>query len=555
MDAPDFRLPRGGLVDRARPLSFRFDGRGYHGCEGDTLASALLANGVFLTGRSFKYHRPRGIVGAGIEEPATMVRLVGEDHSASRPITTIRLREGLDARSINCWPSPEHDVFAVSQLFSRLLPAGFYYKTFMWPSWRAFEPLVRRAAGLAPAPSGNSAGSAFEVRHGHCDVLVVGAGPAGLMAALAAARTGARVVLVDSDWRPGGSLLAGSPPIAGIGAVDWANRIAAELDLMPDVRRLAGATAWAHREHGLVMITEHSPQAPQLTARTWRMRARRVVVATGAIERMLVFDNNDRPGVMLASAARSYVNRHAVRPGRRAVVFTNNASAYDAALDLQAAGIDVAAIIDSRKRTDPQQRERLGGIPILAGHVVTRVLGGKHVSGVRISGIAERSEQGIDCDLVCLSGGWTPTVHLFSQARGRLRYEQHIAAVVPDNGPETTCCAGAAAGIFDLQAVLDSGAQTGSRAAQELGYPPAHMDIPQAGFLPAYSIEPLWAIGSSADSPRAFVDLQNDVTSADVETRGARGLRRSRARQALHDRRHGRRPGQDRQHERDRHSR
>jgi sarcosine oxidase subunit alpha len=523
MSGTEGRLASGGLIDRSRPLSFRFDGRTFSGFAGDTLASALLANGVVLTGRSFKYHRPRGIVGLGIEDPATIVQLTGQDGSAGLPPTAIALREGLDARSVNCWPSPAHDVFAISQVFSRLLPAGFYYKTFMWPGWHAFEPLIRRAAGLARVPEEVRADNASEVRHGQCDVLVVGAGPAGLMAAWAAAATGARVVLVDSDRLPGGSLNQGEAPIDGLAPDAWAREMVARLNAMPNVTRLASATAWAHREHGLVVITEREPPVPGLRQRTWQMRARRIVIAAGAIERMLVFDNNDRPGVMLASAARGYLHRHAVRPGRRAVVFTNNASAYPVARDLARAEIEVAAIVDSREQPDAPSLEAAEGIPVLAGHVVHRALGRGRLHGVVVARAQGSGERRIACDLLCLSGGWTPSVHLFSQARGRLRYDEHIAAMVPDAGPETTFCAGSALGIFDLPAVLASGAEAGSRAARECGYQARDVAIPATGRTPAYAIEPLWRVEACAASARAFVDLQNDVTAADIMLAGREG--------------------------------
>ncbi len=516
MSGADAGRGPGGLIDRSKPLAFRFDSRTLTGFEGDTLASALLANGIALTGRSFKYHRPRGIIGAGIEDPATIVQLAGEGASAGLPATAITLREGLDARSVNCWPSPAHDVFAISQLFARLLPAGFYYKTFMWPGWHAYEPFIRRAAGLARAPAEPTADEAGEIRHAHCDVLVVGAGPAGLMAALAAGRAGARVVLADAGRLPGGSLLGGAPPIGGREAVAWAAGLAAELDAMANITRLVDATAWAHREHGLVMIAERHPEIGGVRQRSWQMRARRVVIATGAIERMMVFDHNDRPGVMLASAARYYLHRHAVRAGRRAVVFTNNASAYAAARDLADAGIALAAIVDSRAEPDAASLALAGDIPVLTGHVVTRALGRSRVRGVLVAPRRGGREREITCDLLCLSGGWTPTVHLFSQARGTLRYDERVAAMVPANGPETTFCAGAAAGIFDLPAALASGAEAGSRAARETGHPHMTIAVPEVAPSPAYVVEPLWCVDACAESSHAFVDLQNDVTAADV---------------------------------------
>ena len=314
MAAEPFRLANGGRIDRARPLRFRFDGCDYTGLEGDTLASALLANGVRITARSFKYHRPRGIMGSGVEEPATLVELMGADASGNRPATTVRLTEGLVARSVNAWPSARFDLGAMNQLFGRFIPAGFYYKTFKWPDWHLYEPSIRKAAGLAAAPSQPPEG-AFEARHAHADLVIAGAGPAGLMAALVAGRAGARVLIADEGSEAGGSLLSRRMTLDGTPAMDWVTAVVAELATMPNVTHLQNATVWAYREHNLMMVHERAPQNPSLIGRNWRVRAGQVITATGAIERTMVFAGNDRPGVMLASAAQAYVNRWAVRPG------------------------------------------------------------------------------------------------------------------------------------------------------------------------------------------------------------------------------------------------
>lgn len=502
------RLAKGGRIDRTRPLRFTFNGRAYTGFAGDTLASALLANGVRLTARSFKYHRPRGIVGAGVEEPATMVELLGADASGNRPVTTVELREGLAARSVNCWPSPAVDLGAVAQLAARFIPAGFYYKTFKWPNWHLYEPSIRKAAGLAAAPKAPPAGGRYETRFAHADLLVAGAGPSGLMAAVVAGRAGLRVMIADEGIEPGGALLSRRLSIGGRPALDWVAETVAELEAMGNVTLLRRATVWAYREHDYLMVTERAPDRTGLLERTWRVRAGHVITATGAIERGLVFGNNDRPGVMLASAVQSYVNRYGVAPGRRAVIFANNTSAYTVAADLAAAGIEVAAIIDSRSDVPAEARAAVPGLPIRAGYVVTTAHGGRSLRAVTVAprdgGEAER----LDCDLLAVSGGWNPAVHLFSQSRGTLRYDDRLASFLPGDAAQSTCTAGAAAGAMELEAALASGAAAGASVA---GVTPP--DTPAAPDL-AYAVTPLWRVESARG--KCFLDLQNDVTVEDV---------------------------------------
>ncbi|MCV6591322.1 MAG: 2Fe-2S iron-sulfur cluster-binding protein [Silicimonas sp.] len=481
------RLPEGGRIDRARPLSFTFNGRALQGYDGDTLASALLANGIHLCARSFKYHRPRGIVGLGVEEPSALVELLGDDASGNRPATTIPLREGLVAQSVNCWPGPGFDLGAVTQLIGRFIPAGFYYKTFKWPNWHLFEPAIRRAAGLAAAPTEPPAKGHFENRYAHCDVLVAGAGPAGLQAALEAARAGRRVILADEGVEAGGGLLNRRLTISGAPALDWVAGVVAELEAMPNVTHLQNATVWAYREHNYLMVNERAPDHPGLLERNWRIRAGEVICATGAIERMLVFGNNDRPGVMLASAAQAYVNRFGVRPGKRAVVFTNNSSAYAVAADLISGGVEVAAIIDSRAQVSEAARALVPNVEILTGHVVTTTRGGRALKGVEVAPLAGGASRRIACDLLAQSGGWNPAVHLWSQSRGTLRYDETLATFLSDKPAQAVTCVGAANGEIALDDDSD--------------------DLP-------YAIEPLWRVEQARG--KAFLDIQNDVTVDDV---------------------------------------
>ncbi len=511
------RLAHGGLIDRGPSLRFSFDGRRYTGRPGDTLASALLANGVRLTGRSFKYHRPRGIQGAGFEEPATLVQLSGDEDAANLPVTRVALRDGLVARSVNCWPSAAFDLGALAQAFAALLPAGFYYKTFMWPNWHWFEPFIRRAAGLGRAPA-SAAPLDYETRYEHCDVLVVGAGPAGLMAALAAGTGGARVLLVDDDRLPGGRLNGEAREIDGRPAHEWAAGIVERLDAMRNVVRLADATAWAYHEHNFLLVTERSPAPAHVFQRTRRVRATQVVLATGAIERPLVFAGNDRPGVMLAGAASTYVNRYAVRPGRRAVVFTNNDSAYRTALDLARNGVEVAAVADVREHVGATQIEQLRDerIELLAGWQVTRAHGPRTLRGVSVRDPGGTTRR-IACDLLCVSGGWNPAVHLFSQARGELRYDETTCAFVPAAGNEANRSAGAANGVFDLAACLREGLEAGVAAARAAGFDAADVPVPRVDGTGAETpLQACWYVEAHGGTLHAFVDVQNDVTLDDL---------------------------------------
>ncbi|MBL6598741.1 MAG: sarcosine oxidase subunit alpha [Alphaproteobacteria bacterium] len=545
MSGQGFRVKGAGDVDRAAPLKFTFDGRKYEGYRGDTLASALLANGVHLVGRSFKYHRPRGIMSAGSEEPNALIQL-GDGHRSEPNIraTRIELRDGLVAESQNRWPSLKFDIGSVNNLLHRFLPSGFYYKTFMWPAswWMKYEHWIRRAAGLGKAPTGRDP-DRYEKRHGHVDVLIAGGGPAGLAAALAAGRAGARVLLADEGSEFGGALLADrDQSIDGVPALDWVRGVVAELEAMPEVTLLRRATVTGYYDHNYITVlervTDHLGDAPDHAPRQrlWKLRAKRMVLAAGAIERPLVFADNDRPGIMLSSAARAYVNRFGVAPGRRVLMFTNNDDAYRTALALKAQGVGVAGIVDVRAKVESELAQAVSdaGITVHAGHAIVATRGSLRVSSVDVmrltadgataTGMARR----IDCDAIAVSGGWTPSVHLFSQSAGKLRWSEEIAAFIPDISVQNELSAGACNGAFSLADCLEQGFTAGGAAAAANGF--------EAPVIDALAVEEpeigdrldLWVVPGRKPLGHAgkhFVDFQNDVTAADVHLAAREGYR------------------------------
>jgi sarcosine oxidase subunit alpha len=518
-----FRLAGRGVVDRSKTFSFTFDGIPYEGFAGDTLASALLANGVHLVGRSFKYHRPRGILTSGSEDPSALVELrTGARREPNTKATVTELYDGLEATSQNRFPSLRFDFLAVNSLLSPVFSAGFYYKTFMWPAsfWeKLYEPMIRRAAGHGRAAMEEEPDS-YDKANAFCDVLVVGSGAAGLMAALSAARSGARVILADESFAFGGRLLAENRTIDGINSAAWVKAAIGELSSLSHVRLLPRPTIFGAYDGGtygaVERVADHlvKPAPGQPRQRLWRIVAKRTIVAQGATERPIVFGNNDRPGVMLASAARSYINRYGVAPGRTAVVFSSNDDGAATINDLANAGISVAALVDARPALPDAitARAEALGARIFAGGVVSDAIGGSRVKGACIID-ASGATHTLSCDLIIVSGGFNPNMQMTTHLGGRPQWRDDLAAFVPGAMPKGMTAAGAANGSFSLASCLAEGARAGSAAAADVGFDAKPIAIP-ASDEESNGISAFWHVDRAKH--KAFVDLQNDVTAADV---------------------------------------
>ena len=543
------RLSTGGrLLDRTRPLNFTFNGKTLSGYQGDTLASALLANDQMMVGRSFKYHRPRGVVASGVEEPNALMNMgQGARFEPNQRATTTELFDGLTARSQNHWPSLEFDVGAINTHLSRFLPAGFYYKMFIQPRpfWKyIYEPFIRQSAGLGQAPDAETRDAdTYEHYYHFCDLLVVGGGIAGLQAARTAAKSGASVTIIEQSPHWGGRAPVDGGTVGGVPVDKFVEQLVSELETMENVTlrtRLMGAGVY---DHGYVLgyetLRDHSPETPGPRHRLWRIRAGQIVTATGAIERPLSFAGNDIPGVMLASALRDYAVNYGVSVGSSTVVVTNNDDAYLTAFALKDAGLSVPAIIDARHAGagDVQEQAKSRGIEVLNGHAVAKVTGGKRVTGVVIcrqdgTGGAVRE---ITCDAVAMSGGWSPVVHLWSHCGGKLTWDADQALFRPDvdkaptghDGAPFVTAAGSANGLMSLGEVLQDADDAARLSASRLGHKIRKSKGPKADTQSVAPIEPVWLMPQGAPvelRSKAWLDFQNDVKVSDVQLAAQEGF-------------------------------
>lgn len=510
----------GGQIDRTATLKFTFDGRSFTGHPGDTLASALLANGVRLMGRSFKYHRPRGPLTAGSEEPNALVHLrSGARMEPNTRATTAELFEGLEATSQNRLGPLSFDLLAVNDRLSNFLTAGFYYKTFMWPKafWeKVYEPIIRRAAGLGSLSLEDDP-DVYDKGFLHCDLLIIGAGPAGLMAALTAGRGGADVILADEDFRMGGRLNSETFAIGDVAGADWAAQTVAELATMPNVRLMPRTTVIGAFDHGIYgaveRVSDHLaiPHEGKPRQILWRVYTQKTVLAAGAIERPIAFNNNDRPGIMTASALRSYANRFGIAVGLRSVIFTNNDDGHRTAADLHAKGVKVT-VIDPRA-----DAPRSVDYEVLHGAQVIDTMGQLGLTFVKVR-LPEGTERTIECAALGVSGGWNPNVHMTCHQRGRPVWNDALAAFVPDALPPGMIVAGAAMGDLSTAGALSGGARAARTALGLKGRMPT---MPEAEDAPV-SITPFWYVQGAS---RAWLDQQNDVTVKDVKLSHQEGFR------------------------------
>jgi len=507
----------GGLIDRSETYSFRFDSKYHKGHKGDTLASALLANGVRLMGRSFKYHRPRGVMTAGSEEPNAIVELrEGARKEPNTRATTAELFDGLRAESQNRWPSLAFDAMAVNDLLSPFLTAGFYYKTFMWPAafWeKLYEPIIRRAAGLGSLSTQDDPDS-YDKGFLHCDILVIGGGPAGLAAALTAGESGARVILADEDFLIGGRLNLETYVLGETSGTDWACETTARLAAMPNVRVMPRTTVIGAFDHGIYgaveRVSDHLkvPEDGKPRQILWRVYSKRAILCAGATERPIVFENNDRPGIMQASAIRAYANRWATTPARQVAIFTNNDDGHRTATDLVAKGVEVVSVIDARIDAPTSS-----DYDVIAGGVIDQTWGRLGLTQIEVK-MPRGGIRRIKCGALGVSGGWNPNVHLTCHQRRRPVWNEALSAFVPGGTmPVGMSVSGAANGVFSTHGALTSGAEAAKAALSDLGMTAKSPSLPKAEDAPV-NITPFWHVKTAK---RAWVDQQNDVTSKDIK--------------------------------------
>ena len=536
-----FRLNKEGLINRNKKISFTFNGKKLFGYEGDTIASALIANGIHLVGRSFKYHRPRGFFGAGVEEPNAKLQVEFNGHSEPNVnATEMELVEGLSATSQNCWPSVNFDVGAINNFLKMFFPAGFYYKTFMWPKsfwYKIYEPFIRKAAGLGVA-SIEKDKERYEHKFEYCDLLVTGSGPSGLASAYAAAKNGAKVILAEDKPRFGGTLLTDDVSIDNLSGKDWAEKIITELKSMPNVTVKNRSQVFGYYDHNMLVmferVSDHLEKKSKFTPRQrlWYIRAKETILSTGSIERPIVFGNNDTPGIFLSAAAKEYMKVYGVLVGKKPLIFTNNDSAYETALEFKKNNVE-PIILDTREEHSSEliDEAKSKGIDIRFSHGVIVANGYKKVKSAKIGKLNKDKNSfekivTVDCDCICVSGFWTPSVHLASQSGNKLKYEEKIDAFIPDKKKQHETSVGAANGSFTLEESLKNGFENGSNLSAKITDTKTEIAIPNVNEKKYGAHDKFWCMPlPKNENPKRFVDFQNDVSVSDIEIALREGYR------------------------------
>ena len=536
-----YRLDNIGYINRDKKISFTFNGKKYFGYEGDTLASALLANGIHLVGRSFKYHRPRGFFGAGVDEPNAKVQLYkGAKTEPNANATEVELVEGLIVKSQNCWPSVSFDFGAINNLFQKFFPAGFYYKTFMWPKsfwYKVYEPIIRKAAGLGVAPLKPDP-DRYEHKYEYCDVLIVGSGPSGLASALAAAKNGARVILAEDKSRFGGSLLVDEVTIGNKKGKEWADEAISQLKSMPNVIVKNRSQVFGYYDHNMMVMFEktrdHIENPNKFTPRQklWYIRAKEIVISTGSLERPLIFGNNDRPGILLSSAAKEYLKVYGVLVGRKPIIFTNNDSAYDTAIEFKKNGIN-PLVVDTRTNSDSSviSEAKNLNIDIKFSHGIANTKGHLKVNSATIGKFnSDKSSyenlEEVSCDCICVSGNWTPTVHLSSQSGNKLKFNETIDAFIPSQSRQKESTIGSANGSFTLKQALEDGFNKGFELSNKITNKNSKSTAPTSNERSYGEHDKFWCMPLPKNKHyKRFVDFQNDVAVSDIELAVREGFR------------------------------
>ena len=537
----NFRLEKGGLINRSKKISFKFNGKKYYGYEGDTIASALLANGVHLVGRSFKYHRPRGFFGAGVDEPYAIVQMYRNNEvDPNVRATEQELFEGLEAKSVNCWPSVQFDIGAINNFLNRFFPAGFYYKTFMWPKsfwYNIYEPIIRKAAGFGAASIKHDK-ERYEHKYEYCDLLITGSGPSGLASAYAAAQNGAKIILAEDKPRFGGSLLTSDVTIGNQSGDEWANKIISELKSMPNVIVKNRSQVFGYYDHNMLVMSErvsdHLPKSEKYTPkqRLWYIRAKEVIISSGSIERPLVFGNNDTPGVMLSSAAKEYMKVYGVLVGKNPIVFTNNDSGYETAIEFKKNGID-PLVLDTRKSPDSEiiKEAKELNIKIKNSYVVVAAKGYKKVKSADISKISDDKTkiseiENIKCDSICVSGFWTPSIHLASQSGNKTKFNEQIDAFIPNQKKQKESTLGSANGIFTLEETLQTSFEKGNELSKQFTNNDKKISAPAVVEKKTSQHDKFWCVPlPKGKKYKRFLDFQNDVAVSDIELAIKEGYR------------------------------